>query len=229
MTAQVPAIVLFGDVVDSRRDAGAAAFLRALRDDLDAAYDAERLAPAGFTQGDEIQLLLAPDADPFRGVVRAAVHPDARELRWAVVAGDVDWGTGPATERNGPAFHAARELLERAKTRREGMAAVTGDREADTLLADLAPLLPALLGELTARQREIAHLLLVDGIRRADAADRLRVSRATVSVIADRARVRHLARLSAALASIFHDGVTRATASTGDDPVAATRSPGSTA
>lgn len=229
MTALVPATVLFGDVVDSRRDAGAAAFLRALRDDLDAAYGAERLAPAGFTQGDEIQLLLAPGADPFRGVVRAALHADARALRWAVVAGEVDRGAGPATERNGPAFRVARDLLERAKTRREGMAVITGDPGADTLLADLAPLLPALLAELTVRQREITRLLLVDGLRRSEAAERLRVSRATVSVIADRARARHLARLSAALATIFHDGVTRATEATGDDPVAATRPPGSTA
>ena len=229
MTAQVSAIVLFGDVVDSRRDAGAAAFLRALRDDLDAAYAAERLAPAGFTQGDEIQLLLAPDADPFRGVVRAALHPDARELRWAVVAGDVDRGPGPATERNGPAFRSARDLLERAKRRREGMAAITGDPGADSLLAALVPLLPALLAELTVRQREITRLLLVDGLRRSEAAERLRVSRATVSVIADRARARHLVRLSAALATIFHDGVTRAATAIGDDPVATTRPPGSTA
>jgi predicted DNA-binding protein (UPF0251 family) len=229
VTAQVPAIVLFGDVVDSRRDAGATAFLRALRDDLDAAYAAERLAPVGFTQGDEIQLLLAPGADPFRGVVRAALHPDARALRWAVVAGEVDRGAGPATERNGPAFRAARDLLERAKTRREGMAAITGDPGADSLLADLTPLLPALLAELTVRQREITRLLLVDGLRRSEAAERLRVSRATVSVIADRARARHLARLSAALATIFRDGATRAATPIGDDPVAATRPPGSTA
>ena len=229
MTAQVSAIVLFGDVVDSRRDADAAVFLRALRDDLDAAYAAERLAPAGFTQGDEIQLLLAPGADPFRGVVRAALHPDARELRWAVVAGDVDRGTGPATERNGAAFRAARELLERARARREGMATITADPGVDALLADLVPLLPALLSELTVRQREITRLLLVENLRQSEAAERLRVSRATVSVIADRARVRHLARLSAALASIFHDGVSRAAEAAGDDPIAAMRSPGSPA
>jgi predicted DNA-binding protein (UPF0251 family) len=146
-----------------------------------------------------------------------------------VVAGDVDRGAGPATERNGPAFRAARDLLERAKTRREGMAAITGDPGADSLLADLTPLLPALLAELTVRQREITRLLLVDGLRRSEAAERLRVSRATVSVIADRARARHLARLSAALATIFRDGATRAATPIGDDPVAATRPPGSTA
>src|SRR5512139_651815 len=192
MTALLPAIVLFGDVVESRGDAGASAYLRGLRDELDAAYALERLAPAGFTQGDEIQLLLAPSADPIRAVMRGALRVDARQLRWAVVAGPVEPGTGPATERNGPAFRDAREALERARSRREGLVATTGDAMADGLLADLGPLLPALLAELTARQREVARLVLVDGLRLADVAERLGVSRATISVIAARARVRHV-------------------------------------
>src|SRR5512139_4214865 len=139
MTALLPAIVLFGDVVESRGDAGASAYLRGLRDELDAAYALERLAPAGFTQGDEIQLLLAPSADPIRAVMRGALRADARQLRWAVVAGPVEPGTGPATERNGPAFRDAREALERARSRREGLVATTGDAMADGLLADLGP------------------------------------------------------------------------------------------
>jgi hypothetical protein len=212
MTATQPATVLFGDVVDSRRDPGASAYLRGLRDELDAAYAGRHLAPPGFTQGDEIQLLLAPGADPFEAVVRAALHPGARDLRWAVVAGEVEPGSGPATERSGPAFHAARDLLERAKARREGLLVATGDAEADGLLADLGPLLPALLADLTVRQREVGRLLLVDEIRRADVAERLRVSRATVSVIADRGRIRHVGRLAAALAVLFGDGVARAVA-----------------
>ena len=65
MTATLPATVLFGDVVDSRRDPGASAYLRGLRDELDAVYVGRYLAPPGFTQGDEIQLLLASGADPF--------------------------------------------------------------------------------------------------------------------------------------------------------------------
>jgi DNA-binding CsgD family transcriptional regulator len=210
MTPLVPATVLFGDVVDSRADPGASAFLRALRDELEAVYGSRRLAPAGFTQGDELQLLLVPGADPFLAVLRAALHPDARELRWAVVAGGVQPGTGPATERTGPAFIAARELLERAKTRREGLVAQTGDAAADALLLDLGPVLAALLAELTDRQREVARLLLVEGLRRAEAAERLGVSRATVSVIAARGRVRHLAALAAALARTFGEGVERA-------------------
>jgi hypothetical protein len=218
VTELLPAIVLFGDVVDSRRDAGASDYLRAMRDDLDAAYAADRLAPAGFTQGDEIQLLLAPGADPFRAVVRAALQGEARGLRWACVAGLVEPGSGPATERNGPAFHAARDILERAKVRREGLVAVTGDAAADALLADIGPLLPALLGELTARQREVGHLLLVGGLRRADVAERLHVSRATVSVIADRGRIRHVGRLATALATIFRDGAERAAGASGEAP-----------
>jgi len=218
VTDLLPAIVLFGDVVDSRLDPGTSDYLRGLRDELDAAYPAERLAPTGFTQGDEIQLLLAPGADPFRAVVRAALRAESRTLRWACAAGLVEPGTGPATERNGPAFHAARDLLERAKARREGLFAETGDPAADALLADLGPLLPALLAELTARQREVGRLLLVDELRRAQAAERLGVSRATVSVIADRGRIRHVGRLASALATIFRDGVAGDAPATGEVP-----------
>jgi predicted DNA-binding protein (UPF0251 family) len=203
--------VLFGDVVDSRRDPGSSAWLRALRADLDAAYPrGERLASFGFTQGDEIQGLLAPGADPFRAVLRAALHPGARDLRWAIVSGHVEPGTGPATERTGPAFHAARDVLAQAKSSRSGLAAVTGDPASDALLGDLGPLLPALLADLTPRQREIGRLILIDELRRADAAERLHVSRATVSVIADRGRVRHLQGLARAMAVLFAQGVERA-------------------
>jgi DNA-binding XRE family transcriptional regulator len=225
----IPATVLFGDVVDSRRDPGASVFLRSLRAELDASHAHERLAPAGFTQGDEIQLLLVPGADPFRIVLRSALHPEARGLRWAAVAGLVEPGTGPATERTGPAFRAARSLLERAKAHREGLAAMTGDPAADELLAGLGPLLAALLGELTVRQREVGRLLLVDGLRQAEVAERLGVSRATVSVIADRGRIRHLQGLAAGLATIFRDGVARIDATTVDDHEGTHRREGSVA
>jgi predicted DNA-binding protein (UPF0251 family) len=211
MTAAPTGTVLFGDVVDSRRDPGSSAWLRALRADLDAAYPrAERLASFGFTQGDEVQGLLAPGADPFRAVLRAALHPDARDLRWAIVAGAVEPGSGPATERTGPAFHAARDVLARAKSGRTGLVAVTGDPETDLLLGDLAPLLPVLLADLTPRQREIGRLILVDELRRAEAAERLHVARATVSVSADRGRIRHLQGLARAMAALFAQGVERA-------------------
>lgn len=194
----MPALVLFGDVVRSRRNSVAATtWLRTLRADLTAAYaPGERLADFEFTQGDEIQGLLAPGTDPTRAILRATLHPDAHRMRWVVVAGEVDPGRGPATQRSGPAFIAARERLAVAAARREHLAIASGDPASDELLDGLAPLLGVLLDELTDRQREIAWLLLVDGLRRSEAAERLGVSRATVSVAAERAHLRELGELA---------------------------------
>lgn len=210
-------IVLFGDVIASRR-AGALAGtgLRALAIELDAAYAGDRLARFGFTQGDELQGLLAPTADPFRAVLFAALRTEPIGLRWAIAGGPIDPGRGPATQRTGPAFVLAREALARARSRRDDLVASTGDPDADLLLEDLAPLLAVLLGDLSDRQRVLARLLLVDGLRKADAAERLAVSRATVSVLADRGRVREIERLSRALGRIVADGVAR-TAVTAED------------
>ena len=192
------ALVLFGDVIRSRRDApSATTWLRILTADLAAAYPpSERLARFEFTQGDELQGLLAPDADPLRAVLRAALHPDRVEMRWVIVRGAVDAGRGPATQRSGPAFIAARERLVAAAARRERLAVVSGDPATDELLDGITPLLGDLLAELTARQRQIAWLILVEGLRRAEAAERLGVSRATISVAADRAHLRSLADMA---------------------------------
>jgi hypothetical protein len=192
------ALVLFGDVIRSRREPGAATeWLRILTTDLNDAYPAgERLAPFEFTQGDEIQGLLGPAADPLRSVLRATLHPAAAKMRWVVVAGEVDPGHGPATQRSGPAFIAARDRLSMAVARRELLAVVSGDPATDELLGALAPLLGELLADMTHRQREIAWLVLVEGLRRSDAAERLGVSRATVSVAADRAHLRSIEELA---------------------------------
>jgi hypothetical protein len=197
-TAAPTALVLFGDVIRSRREPSAATdWLRTLTADLTNAYPAhERLAPFEFTQGDEIQGLLAPSADPLRAVLRATLHPEAAKMRWVIVAGEVDPGRGPATQRSGPAFIAARERLTVAVTRRERLAVISGDPATDELLEALAPLLGELLADLTDRQREIGWLLLVEGLRRSDAAERLHVSRATISVAADRAHLRSIGELA---------------------------------
>jgi hypothetical protein len=197
----VLALVLFGDVIRSRRDAaGATEWLRTLAADLNGVYrDGERLAPFEFTQGDELQGLLARDADPLIAILRGTLHPQARPMRWVVVAGEVDPGQGPATQRSGPAFVAARERLGRANGRRERVGIVSGDAPTDDLLEGLAPVLGELLADLTSRQREIAWLILVEGLRRSEAAERLSVSRATISVAADRAHVRSIGDLARVL------------------------------
>ena len=195
------ALVIFGDVIRSRHDAAAATdWLRILAADLNAAYsDGERLAAFEFTQGDELQGLLAIDADPLTAILRGTLHPAAIPMRWVVVAGEVDPGRGPATQRSGPAFIAARERLATANARRERVSIVSGDTVTDDLLDGLGPILGELLADLTRRQREIAWLLLVEGLRRSEAAERLDVSRATISVAADRAHLRSIGELARVL------------------------------
>ena len=99
-------LVLFGDVVGSRRDpTGAGEWLRGLAGRLDAVYGDARLAPFGFTQGDELQGLLATTADPLAAVLVAGLDEAARPMRWVAVAGEVAAGRGPATERSGAGIH----------------------------------------------------------------------------------------------------------------------------
>lgn len=199
MSGQPRAIVVFGDVVRSRDEpATSTSWLRTLEAELDAAIPG-RLAGFGFTQGDELQGLLRPDADPLEPVLRGSLHAEALPMRWVVAAGPVEPGRGPATQRTGPAFLAAREMLEAARARRDRLLIAVGRPATDALLDDLAPVLGDLLAELTVRQREVARLMLVDGMRQADVAERLEVKRATVSVLAERARVRRIAGLAAAL------------------------------
>ncbi|HKG57701.1 MAG TPA: hypothetical protein VKA85_10680, partial [Candidatus Limnocylindrales bacterium] len=145
------AIVLFGDVADSRADAPrATAWLRTLSVDLDRRFGEERLARFAFTQGDEIQGLLRRSADPTIAVLHAALHPHGMRMRWVAVAGAIEAGRGPATERTGAAFIAARDLLAVARRRRDDFVIRVGDAAVDALLDDLAPTLAVLLGDLTA-------------------------------------------------------------------------------
>ena len=203
------AFVLFGDVVRSRADAPAGtAWLRELITELEAVYPRSgRLAPFAFTQGDELQGLLRIEADPFEAVLRGTVNDAALPMRWVIVAGTVEPGRGPATQRTGPAFLAARTLLEQARARRDGLLVQVGDSRADDLLVDLAPLLADLLADLTDRQRSIARLMLVDRLRQSEVAERVGVSRATISVMAERARIRRIDGLLAVLRRIVADSL----------------------
>jgi hypothetical protein len=146
-------IVIFGDVVRSRRDAtGSTAWLRTLAAELDTAVPAaDRLAEFEFTQGDELQGLLAAGIDPFGAILRAGLHPERRPMRWVVVAGDVDPGSGPATQRTGPAFLRAR-TTSRGGRLADGLVVESGDPAGDALLDDVAPLLAELMDDLTDRQ-----------------------------------------------------------------------------
>lgn len=207
-------LVLFGDVVGSRRDPSAAAdWLRHLVEELDEVYAEQRLAPFGFTQGDELQGLLVGDADPLLAVLHAALGPAARPIRWVCVKGGVDPGEGPATQRTGQAFLVARTTIEEARSGRERLVVLTGRSEVDDLLAGMTPALVDLLEDLTPRQRAVARLALIEGLRQSEVAERLGVRRATISVSFGRARVQSVQRLVAAIRKVYSG----AGAPTGDD------------
>jgi DNA-binding CsgD family transcriptional regulator len=213
-------IVMFGDVVASRKDAaGSAEWLRWLVGELDERYGDKRIAPFGFTQGDELQGLLRIDADPLTAILVAALAPGTHPIRWAIVHGGIHAGRGPATERTGDAFLKAREVVTTARTSHDRIVIITGDGYADDLLADLTPALSDLLDSLTIRQREIAHLALIDGLRQSEVAERLNVRRATISVAFGRARARSIQHLVDGIRKVY------ASAFQGDGPSALVASP----
>jgi hypothetical protein len=206
------AFVVIGDVIKSReRPRASTAWLRALAVDLDRSGPEGPLASYGFTQGDEFQGLLPLEADPVRVVTLASLHEDALPMRWVIVAGAVEPGDGPATERTGPAFLVARALLDEARSRRDRLLVSVGVPREDELLDAVAPLLADLLGDLTDRQRTIARLMLIDGLRRSEVADALGVSRATISVMAERARIRRIESLIHVVGRLVADGTGMAT------------------
>jgi len=197
-------LVVFGDVVGSRRDSAAAsAWLREVVAELNEACAADLQAEFAFTQGDELQGLLAAAADPFAAMLRAALSPGSRKLRWAVVRGGVDAGEGPAIERTGEAFLAARGLLDAARAGRERLVISTGRPDADGLLNDMAPALVDLLDGLTPTQRAVARLAVIEGLRQSEVAERVGKRRATVSVSFARAKVVPLERLVSAMRRIY--------------------------
>ena len=172
----------------------------------------------------KIQGLLVPAADPFLAILSSLLHPRtgtdaAPPMRWATVLGLVDDGRGPATHRTGEAFLRARAILGQARDDRDGLLCQTGDKSADAYLAGTTPLLAAIIERMTDRQRLIAGLALVDGLRQSEIAARLDVSRPTVSVSYARADVRNLSRLVAAVRAIWADGVERVLAAADGIPV----------
>ncbi len=180
------------------------------------AYGEQRLAPFGFTQGDELQGLLVADADPLVAVLHADLSPAARPIRWVCVKGGVDPGEGPATQRTGQAFLAARDAIEAARAGHDRLVIRTGQPEADELLAGMTPALADMLAGLTPRQRAVGRMALIEGLRQSEVADRLGVRRATISVSFGRAKVQTLQRLAAAIRKVYSSAGTPS--DSGDGP-----------
>ncbi len=185
---------MFAVAVDELRDPAGAplgeAGLRRLAALLEAACEPAWMARFAVRDGSLVGLLAA-DADPLRPILVAGLLPDAPHGRWAIAAG--------AGSNEAALVRRALEALAVARASRDALIVRTPEAGADRLLDAIAPLLLELVGELTERQRELARLLLVAGRRQADAADLLGVSRATVSVMAARGRVRAIHRRAGAV------------------------------
>jgi DNA-binding CsgD family transcriptional regulator len=212
-------VVLFGDVVNSRISAQAStAWLESLCAQLDRDYGDQRLAAFEFTQGDEIQGLIDASADPLHAVLQSTLRANSGDgavppMRWVVVFGEVEPGRGPATRRTGPAFIRARALLVESRRSRDGLRCETTDAHADALLDRTAPPLAAMIRGMTDRQRVVARMAIVDGLRQSEIADSLGIARATVSVASGRADVRNVGRLAEAVRIIWRDGIEAAAGS----------------
>jgi DNA-directed RNA polymerase specialized sigma24 family protein len=103
-------------------------------------------------------------------------------------------------------FVAARSAIAEARAGHERLVILTGQPDVDALLANLAPALVDLLDGLTARQRTVARMALIEDMRQSEVADRLNVRRATISVSFNRARVRSLQRLVAGIRRVYASG-----------------------
>ena len=131
-----------------------------------------------------------PD-DPFPALLEAWLDPATPPARWAVVVG--------SDARADAALHAAAAAHELLAVR-------TGDPGADARLADLGPVLGRLLDDMTTSQRRLGRHLLVDGVRQADAAEILGISRASVSVARGRAHIHEIDLLLHAVRVVWSAG-----------------------
>lgn len=201
------AIALIGEPVGARDPRASRGWLARLGYELEELYADERLAPFVAAGGIELRGLLAPSADPLAAVLRGALGEQGRRMRWVIALGPAAAPETLEGEPVGELFETARGALVRAAQAHDALVVVTGRPAADRLLEAIAPVLGDMLARLTARQRIVARLLLVEGRRQAEVAERLGISRQTVSVNVARSRLRSLVRLSAAVGAVFADAV----------------------
>lgn len=205
--------VLIGDVVSSRSVDRTQTIedLKALASDLNTRFAADLLAEFDYTSGDELQGVLRPGADLFKVLLACHLVPQVPDMRWGIAVGMIDSGTGTAIRRTGEAFLMARAAIVKAKTSKRKIAISTGFPRVDRLFYLALGLWRASLDELTARRRTLAFLFLVEGLPQSQIATDLGVSRATVSVIISRGKIREIGEQAQALSSIY-DGVANALA-----------------
>jgi DNA-binding CsgD family transcriptional regulator len=169
---------------------------RAVRDRLSVVLDAGSVPDAETEANDR--------SGPFRLMLEVGLQPGVPALRWAVAAAarTTTIEQDAADDRHLALPRRALELLDAGPNRRSPIVVSGLGERPDRLLADLAPGFAALVVGLTARQREVGRLLLVEGLRRSEVAAALGISRPTVSVMVDRARLLEIERFARGLDSV---------------------------
>jgi DNA-binding CsgD family transcriptional regulator len=124
-------------------------------------------------------------------------------MRWVCLRSCPDGLDAKIGDAGLPGSAAAFEALKAARAAHEMLVLRTGRADIDRLLADMTPALAGLLGDMTARQRAVARMALLEGLRQSEVARRLGVRRATVSVSFARARIQSLAALVSAIRRVF--------------------------
>lgn len=174
-------------------------------------------SPFAQLDGGNLAAQLAAGADPLEAFLRGTLRQAERapraavHLRWAIAAGPVPIAHAAADEGHA-AIDVAVAALANGQRDRAGLVIRSGHPGADRLLADVAPVVAEMVELLTPRQRDVARLMLVDGLRQAEAAERLGIARSTVGVIAARARIRSMERLIDAARTVFAAGLADARA-----------------
>ena len=197
-----PVIAVIGDVVQSRaiparQRAPVQRELERLMAHINTEYSSAVLSDFLLTLGDEFQGLLdVPDVIPD-------IVQDVRErlpelrLRIAVSRGVLTTPTKKtALGMEGPAWHAARDLLETSRSRRDAAGAgvwFTGFKDDDQVLNALAGLLGHHWDKLVPTQREVVTALRHHEGLRKDAATELGISQQSLSNRAQSAGAREYA------------------------------------
>ena len=201
---ETPTLILLGEVAGTRQDgSGSTAWLRSLASELDEAYGSERLGHFDLSESGILAGRLTGTADPLVAVLHGALGPGSRPIRWICVRSCPDGHDGKFDVAGLPGSAAAFDALKAARAAHEMLVLRTGRSDIDRLLADMTPALTGMLGDLTARQRGVARMALLEGLRQSEVAQRLGVRRATISVSFARARIQSLAALVSAVRRVF--------------------------
>lgn len=134
-------LVVIGDVVGSKRLKARAALQRSLAAELAAvsAGNGALASPYTLTLGDEFQAVYRRAGGLFADLVRIRAAGLPAEIRLSVAVGRIVTAINPqqALGMDGPAFHVAREQVERLK-REGGRFALAGDLPGDAVAREAA-------------------------------------------------------------------------------------------